>query len=210
MNAFAMIAAAVAAVLPCGALAAEEAMTKESYKAEADRIDLGYDAAKQRCESLAGNAGDICRAEAKADQRTARAELDARREPSPRAEYDAAKVRAEGAYEVAKEKCDDLAGNVKDVCIKEAKAARTQAIADAKTERAAAQAGTALRTQGYGEPAQRARERAAEVKEEARQDVDETRMKTAREKCDRYAGDAKERCLHDAEKRPSRPVTEIR
>jgi hypothetical protein len=35
---------------------------------------------------------------------------------------------------VAKERCDDLSGNVKDVCLEEAKAAQAAAIADAKRE----------------------------------------------------------------------------
>jgi hypothetical protein len=35
---------------------------------------------------------------------------------------------------VAKEKCDDKAGNEKDVCVKEAKAALVRAKADAKAQ----------------------------------------------------------------------------
>ena len=41
-------------------------------------------------------------------------------------------VKAESAYAVAKERCDDKAGNAKDVCVKEAKAVETKALADAK------------------------------------------------------------------------------
>ena len=41
-------------------------------------------------------------------------------------------AKAETTYAVAKERCDDLSGNPKDVCVKEAKAAEVKAKADAK------------------------------------------------------------------------------
>ena len=41
-------------------------------------------------------------------------------------------AKAESTYAVAKEKCDDKAGNDKDVCLKEAKAVEVKALADAK------------------------------------------------------------------------------
>jgi hypothetical protein len=41
-------------------------------------------------------------------------------------------AKADAAYELAKEKCDDLSGNAKDVCQKDAKAAQASAKADAK------------------------------------------------------------------------------
>jgi hypothetical protein len=43
-------------------------------------------------------------------------------------------AKAEADYRVAKERCDDQAGNVKDVCLEEAKAAEAAAKADAKRE----------------------------------------------------------------------------
>jgi hypothetical protein len=41
-------------------------------------------------------------------------------------------AKAESAYAVAKERCDDQSGNAKDVCVKEAKAVEVKALADAK------------------------------------------------------------------------------
>ena len=49
------------------------------------------------------------------------------------ARRDAAKKKAEAEYNVAKEKCDDLAGNLKDTCVKDAKAMRERAEASMKT-----------------------------------------------------------------------------
>ena len=45
----------------------------------------------------------------------------------------------EATYDVAKEKCDELSGNSKDVCVKEANAALVKAKADAKVDRVAAE-----------------------------------------------------------------------
>lgn len=211
MNAFAIVAAA--SIFACGgALAADEGMSKDDYKASGARIDQEYDANKTKCDSFSGNAKDVCRAEAKARQRVARAELDARYKPGIRADYRVAEARADGAYEVAREKCDDLSGNPKDVCAKEAKAARTKAVADAKVARQNAQAGekTERVPSAVSGTPRKAEERAAEVKEEGAQDVDEARIKVAREKCDRFSGDAKEQCLEGIKKRPGRPVTEVR
>jgi hypothetical protein len=41
-------------------------------------------------------------------------------------------AKAESAYAVAKERCDDKSGNDKDVCVKEAKAVEIKALVDAK------------------------------------------------------------------------------
>ena len=43
--------------------------------------------------------------------------------------------KAASEYDVAKERCDDLAGNAKDVCQKDAKASLEKAKANAKAAR---------------------------------------------------------------------------
>ena len=58
--------------------------------------------------------------------------------PSAKATRKVADARADAAYDVAKEKCDDLKGNDKDVCEKDAKAARVKAKEDAKVAEAQA------------------------------------------------------------------------
>lgn len=47
--------------------------------------------------------------------------------PTVKTHYDARIAKAEADYDVARERCDDLAGNKKDVCVKEAKAASGKA-----------------------------------------------------------------------------------
>ena len=89
-------------------------------------------------------------------------------------------------YEVAKEKCDDLSGNAKDVCVKEAKAAYVKAKADAKVDRVAIDA------------QQTAAQKTAEARKDAAEDKRDADYKVAVEKCDSLAGAAKDACVRDA------------
>src|SRR6185295_2510195 len=91
-----------------------------------------YDTDKKACDSLAANAKDICVAEAKAKRVRVDENAEAAYKNTPKAREHAAHEIAEADYNVAKERCDDKAGNDKDVCVKEAKAVMTRAQADAK------------------------------------------------------------------------------
>ena len=106
----------------------------EVYMADKERIEREYKADKERCDSFDGNAEDICEAEAKGREEVAKAELEDKYRPSKESRYEVRAARAKADYRVAKERCDDLSGNVKDVCLEEAKAAQAAAIADAKRE----------------------------------------------------------------------------
>ena len=103
-----------------GAAFAADRMSKEAYKADKDRIEAEYKSAAEACKKLSGNAEDVCKAQAKGNERIAVAELDAKNKGTAKARYDARVARAEAEYSVAKEKCDDLAGNAKDVCVMDA------------------------------------------------------------------------------------------
>jgi hypothetical protein len=109
-----------------------DTMTREAVKAEKDKIDAVYKADKERCDTLSGNPKDICEAQAKAKREIAKADVDARNKNTPEARRDATLKKAEAEYEIAKERCDDLSGNAKDVCVKDAKAAHERAKAAAK------------------------------------------------------------------------------
>lgn len=118
----------------CSALTLAHAapLSREEMSAEKARIEADYKAQRKACDALAGNAKDVCVEEAKGKEKIARAELDARQDTSPRQQAKVAEARAEASYAVAKEKCDDLSGAQKDVCVKDAKAAKARADADAK------------------------------------------------------------------------------
>ena len=111
------------------------ALSKEERKGEQKRISSEYKAAKEKCDGLKGNAKDICMAEAKGAQKVAKADLEARDKGTAKAATNARVAKAEAEYDVAKEKCDDLKGNAKDVCKKDAKAALSRAKSEAKASK---------------------------------------------------------------------------
>jgi hypothetical protein len=90
--------------------------------------------------------------------------------------YDQTVRQAKADYKAARAKCDELGGNSKDVCVKEAKAAEKRAIAEAKAEKK--NAGTTA---------------------EANSDKREAEFKVAKEKCDSLSGNSKDICEKEAE-----------
>jgi hypothetical protein len=131
----------IAAILTAAGLAfaqsafAADKPSAEAYKAEKQKIDAAYKADLERCDSQSGNAKDICKAQAKGKHKAAKADAEAQYRGTAKAQADARIAHADADYDVAKEKCDELTGNKKDVCMKDAKAAHTRAKADAKVMR---------------------------------------------------------------------------
>lgn len=154
---------------------AKDKAAHDSARAQAQQQ---YKAADQACKAKSGQAKDLCQEEAKAQRDIALAEAEARYEGTPQARAKADRERADANYRVAKERCDALSGNEKDVCQQKAKAehAKSTSVADAHVKTA-----------------------------EARDDVARTRReadyKVAREKCDALSGSAKDACLADAKVR---------
>ncbi len=110
------------------------AMTKEEHKTQKDRIHADYKTSQEKCSALKGNVKDICHAEAKGVEKVAKAELEAQYKPSARNERKTKEAKAEAAYDVAKEKCDELEGDAKKTCTTEARTARNAAKAEMKAE----------------------------------------------------------------------------
>jgi hypothetical protein len=111
------------AAISLSASAAEQTgQTKAEYKAAKALADADYDASRVRCNDLAGNDRDVCLQKAKAARSTAKANAKANYEGTGEAKLEAREDTIEADYKVAKEKCDSLAGNAKDLCIAEAKA----------------------------------------------------------------------------------------
>ena len=157
------------------AAAAGDKATYDQAKASAK---AAYDTDKKACDSLSGNAKDICVAEAKAKRTRVDENAEAAYKGTPKAREHAIHEIAEADYAVAKERCDDKAGNDKDVCVKEAKAMMTRAQADAK----ATKTSTVARM-------------------DASKDKLDAEYKVAAEKCDALAGDAKSSCMASAKAR---------
>lgn len=176
----------VAVALATSASAFGGLLSKEEIKSTQDRIAAEFKTEKQACENRSGNAKDICMAEVKGNERVAKAELEARDKGTSKARQEALVAKAEANYDVATERCDDLAGNPKAVCIKDAKAALVKAKADARLDRTVMD----TRAEASGKIGE-ARTQAAMAKRDAD-------FKAARERCESLAGAAKDNCVVEA------------
>jgi hypothetical protein len=193
-----VIALAIGFAFSSGAMA--QSMSKNDYKAGKDKIAAEYKSAKAGCVPLSGNASDICKAETKGKEEVALAELEASYKPTRKAHYKARVAKAEADYSVAKERCDDLSGNAKDVCVKQAKAAEVTAKADAKTQMKTSDA-NATAGEKSAEARSEANKETAEARKDASADKTNAEYAVAKEKCDTYSGTAKDRCMDQAKVR---------
>lgn len=168
-------------------------MSKASYTQTVKDADAQYKVDKEACSSLSGNAKDICVAEAKGKENVAKADAEAAYKHTPKARENARIAHAQASYNVAIEKCDDLAGNRKDVCVKEAKSELVKGKANAKVDRVAADTNKEAAT------------KQAEARKDASADKREADYKVAIEKCDALAGAAKDACISSAKSRYGQP-----
>jgi hypothetical protein len=186
--------------LAFGTVALAEGMSKAEYQAMEKSINDEHKAGMASCNSLAGKTKEICVAEAMGKAKVAKAELLARYKPSIKATHDARVAKADADYAVAKERCDEKGANDKDVCVKEAKAAKVHAVADAKAWMDTAKADAAAKKTS-AEAAAKARATGTEARRDAAADKRDADYAVAREKCDVLAGDAKEACVKAAKDR---------
>jgi len=159
----------------CMAVTATGVQAASADKAERDHIKAEYKADLEKCGSLSGNPKDVCKTEAKANEDKAEAKLEADRNPSAKASRHMQEEYADADYKVAKAKCDALTGNDKDVCNKEAKAARVNVLENAKTNK-----------------------EVADRKADASDSKNDAAYAVAKEKCGALAGNAKDKCMAEA------------
>ncbi|MCV2360606.1 MULTISPECIES: hypothetical protein [Roseateles] len=172
---FKLKATLVLAALFCLPVAQAALSSNADYKASKTRIDADYKAEKAACAAMSGNAKDVCHEEAKAHEKVALAEAEFAHTGSTSDSNKVITAKAESAYAVAKEKCDDKSGNDKDVCVKEAKAIEAKALADVKLSK--------------------------KINSAVKDDVQTKRdadYKVSIEKCDSMSGDAKSNCVASA------------
>ena len=172
-------------------------MSEMEYKSAGKSIVNEHNSDQIKCGLFADNDKDICMAVAKGKEKVAKAELEARYKPSKKAGYEVSVVKAKADYAVAKEKCDDKAGNVKDVCVKEAKAALVSAKSDAKALLKTSKANATARQESSAARV-KAKEEKSEARQEAAADKRDADYAVAKEKCDALSGDAKEACVNKA------------
>jgi len=164
-------------------------ISKVEYKAAKEDISTKYKADKAACKPMTGNAKDICIEETKGREKVAKAELEANYSPSSRHRYDVRMAKANAAYAVAKEKCDDFSGNAKEVCREEAKSAYVTAKAEAKVAEKTSDANAT------------ARETTTEARKDAATEKRDAAYAVAKEKCEALADEAKVKCIKDAKAR---------
>lgn len=176
---------------------AEGVMSKTDYKAAKEKIAADYKLAKSACDPLSGNAKDICVVAAKGNMNVSQAELHAGDEPGLKARYKVSIAKAEADYAVANERCDDKSGNVKDICVKEAKAAQAIAKADAKAKMKSADA-NATANEKATDARSDANEKIVDAQKDAIEEKTDAKYAVAKEKCDTYSGVTKDKCLSQA------------
>jgi hypothetical protein len=148
---------------------------KLAYQQARDAAAAEYKTAHARCDAITGNPKDVCILEAKAARVRADEEARAKYEDTLKA-YTRARMRIAGAnYDLDKARCAGLTGNDKDVCHEQAKARLVAAQADAKAD-----------------------QKTIEARNEARDDKLSAAYKVALEKCDAFAGAAKDQCVSTA------------
>jgi len=135
---------------------------RKAHNAQKDAIEKQAKADKAKCGALKANAKDICMAEAKGKEKVAKAELNAKSEKDQaKAQRKVSEARAEAAYDVAAQKCDDQKGEAKDACIKQAKVERDRSkgkaekTADVKQDKQRAATGGTAPERKPAEPKQK-------------------------------------------------------
>lgn len=148
---------------------------KLAYQQARDAAAANYKNARAQCNTVTGNPKDVCIAEAEAARVRAEEEARAKYEDTLDA-YTRARMRiASSNYDLAKTRCAALTGNDKDVCKEQAKAALVSAQADAKAD-----------------------QKTIEARNQARDDKAAAAYRVAMEKCDAFAGGAKDQCVSAA------------
>ncbi|MDM5178235.1 hypothetical protein PO883_13640 [Massilia sp. DJPM01] len=173
----AVIRALGGALLISAALAASAATPEATaaYSQARDAATSAYKAARARCDAISGNPKEVCVEEAKLARVRSVEDATALYKGTLKA-YTQSRLEIAGAtYDLDRVKCKALTGNDKDVCIQQAKATLIAAQADARADK-----------------------KAIEARTDARADKRTAEYKVAREKCDAFAGAAKDSCVSAA------------
>jgi hypothetical protein len=136
MNLKLTLIASALALSFAGAVQAADKVDHKMKKADEDKVKADYKEAMAKCKPMSGNEKDVCEADAKGQEKVAKAELEQKYSPSPRHERNVDEAKAEHEYKVAKEKCDAGKGKEESACEKEAKANYDKAKADIKAKHA--------------------------------------------------------------------------
>jgi hypothetical protein len=123
-----LVAGSLAVLLSVAALGISAAvdtprtlMSRGDYRDARKVIDLGSRKALARCRDLDGTAKEVCRAEARADEKIRKADLDARYYGTVAAAEDANRARAGARLELARVRCEVSPAIDRDQCLRDAR-----------------------------------------------------------------------------------------
>lgn len=165
------------ALASAGPVSAQQAApnARDNYQRTLDGAEAAYDTARARCDAVAGVPHEICVAEARAARVRVEEEAEAAY-ANTLAAYTRARMRIAAAYhERDKARCGALAGNEREVCLQQAKAYLVAARADARADR-----------------------KTVEARLDARDEKIDAEYRVALQKCDAFAGAAKDQCVGTA------------
>jgi hypothetical protein len=164
-----------AALVWCGHVRAANPDAKTAYAQARETAAATYKSARKQCDAITGNPKDLCIAEAKAARVHADEEAGATYKNTLKA-YTQARMRIASAnYDRDRVRCAAVTGNDRDVCLEQAKAVLVAAQADAKADK-----------------------KTIEARTEAQENKRTAGYRVAREKCDAFAGAAKDQCVSAA------------
>lgn len=186
MNKLKLTTLAMAIGLALSASAMGGTLSEAQYKKAGEAITATHRSDQAACQEMAGNTRDVCMAKANGRETVAKAERESAYRNSSKNRYYVSIAKADAAFAIAKEKCDDLAGNAQDVCRKEAQSAEVAAKAEAE------------RVQKTADATATARDTAAEASKASAASTQEAAYAVAKEKCDALVGDAQSTCLTQA------------
>lgn len=200
MNHFPVVVLGLAMCVAASTQASDLLMSRNEYNAMNGEIASRYSQGRIACKSLAGNARDVCMQEARGRKKIAQAELLQAYAPSPKHLFDVRMSRANADFALAKERCDDLSANARDLCRKEASRVFVSAKAEATLSETTRENNARAREKAAAVQAERT-ERNAEATSAAIGAKRAADYDVAREKCESLAGTAKTDWLGDAKRR---------
>ncbi len=103
-------------------------MSPSDYSVAKRAIESDIHATLSKCRDQEGQARDVCKAEARADERVRKADLEAEYRGTVAAAADARLARAKASYEIAKARCGDHHGQDKLSCLRSARTDKAKAL----------------------------------------------------------------------------------
>lgn len=107
-------------------------MSPDVHKQLKREIEASTRLALAKCRDLAGVDRDVCKAEARAGERVALADLSARYHGTHSAMEEAASARAKASFDVAKVRCTAKSAGARVDCLKEARDERSRLLAESR------------------------------------------------------------------------------